>query len=1012
VVIILFGGIGYTYLGIREFPAIDPPVITVNASYPGANADVIESKITEPLEEALNGIAGIRSLTSVSRDGGATITVEFELSIDLENAANDVRDRVSRSQRLLPADIDPPTVAKADANSDAILVLTVQSEQRPLLEVCDIATNVIKQRLQTIPGVSDIRIWGERKYAMRLWLDPNKLAAYGLTPLDVKTALDRENVELPAGSVEGNTTELTVRTIGRLQSPADFNNLIIRDLGGTVIRYGDIGNAMLDAENIKTILRTDGKPMFGVALTPQPGANHIAIAAEFYKRIETIKKDLPPDIKTGILLDTTRSIRESIREVAETLFIAFGLVVLIIFFFLRDWRTTLIPVVAIPISLIGTFFVMYILDFSVNVLTLLGIVLATGLVVDDAIVVLENIYARVEEGMETMAAAHQGSREIFFAVISTTITLAAVFLPIIFLQGLTGRLFREFGIVVAAAVLISAFVSLTLTPMMSARLIRHQPGHGAIYNAIERLLNALSRGYENTLRSFMRYKYAAFGIMAICILLIVWAGGSLSSEIAPIQDKSRMRISATAYEGATFDYMERYVARLTKLITDSIPERETALTVTSPSVLNSATNTAFMRLILKDPVQRKRTQQQVAEHVTRLLRRMPEARSFVIQEQTIATAGAGQAGLPVQYVLQAPNLDKLRQILPAFLESAAKRPEFSIVDINLKFTKPELRLAIDRDKARSLGISVIDVAQTLQFALAGQRYGYFVLDGKQYQIIGQSIRSDRNDVEDLKSMYVRSNTGQLVQLDNLLRMDESSAPPALYHFNRYVAATVSAGLAPGYTLGDGIEAMNQIAATTLDPSFSTALTGASKDFAESSSSLIFAFVLALVLIYLVLAAQFESFIDPFIILLTVPLALAGAVLSLKIFDQTLNIFSQIGIIMLIGLVTKNAILIVEFANQRRAFVPALQAAMEGALSRFRPILMTSLATILGALPIALALGGGAASRVSMGIAVIGGLIFSLILTLYAIPALYAILSSNKQRIADMPAAQGEFQGVA
>ncbi len=996
IIIVLFGAIGYTYLGIREFPAVDPPVITVSMNYVGANAEVIESKITEPLEESLNGIAGVRSLTSVSKDGASTITVEFELGIGLETAANDVRDRVSRTLRLLPPDADPPVVTKADANSDAVVVVTVSSKTRDLLEVCDIATNVIKERLQTIAGVSEIRIWGEKKYAMRLWLDPMKLAAYRLTALDVKKALDRENVELPSGSVEGTNTELTVRTMGRLVTIDDFNNLIILQDANNTVRFQDIGRAEIGPENLKTILKSNGVPMFGVAITPQPGANHIAIAKDFYKRLEEIKADLPSDIQLGILLDTSKSIKDSIVEVVETMIIAFLLVVLIIFIFLRSWRTTLIPVVAIPISLIGTFFVMYIMDFSINVLTLLGIVLATGLVVDDAIVVLENIYTKVEDGMEPVKASHSGSKEIVFAILSTTITLAAVFLPIVFLQGLTGRLFREFGVVVASSVLISAFVSLTLTPMMSSRLIKGHTTHGKLYEWSERLLRGLVDGYQSSLESFMKRRWIAFVVMIASMVAIFGFGSYLGNELAPIQDKSRFRISSTGPEGATFDYMDNYLAKLNNLVNDSISEQLSSLTIVAPGGGGvGSVNQGMMRIMLVPPDERKRTQQEITEQLSKLVKKIPDARASVVQEQTIAVGGGGSAGLPIQFVLQTSSLDKLKSILPKFLEEAAKNPTLnpSTVDVNLKFTKPELLLEIDREKAHALNISILDIAQTLQSAFSGERFGYVIMDGKQYQVIGQAERAGRNDPLDLKSLYVRNTTGELIQLDNVVKLSEKNSPPQLFHYNRAVSATVTADLAKGKTIGDGIEAMKDVSKNVLDKSFTTALTGPSKDFAESASSLMFAFVLALVLIYLVLAAQFESFIDPFIILLTVPLALAGAILSLWYFGQTLNIFSEIGIIMLIGLVTKNAILIVEFANQRKEQgLSVLDAVKDAAISRFRPILMTTLATVLGALPIALALGAGSKSRISMGIAVIGGLMLSLVLTLYTIPALYSYLS--------------------
>ena len=991
IAIMLFGFIGFTYLGVREYPSVDPPIITVSATYVGANADVIESQITEPLEESISGIEGVRSIKSTSAEGRSNITVEFELGVDLEAAANDVRDKVSRAVRNLPPDAENPIVLKADADAIPIVFLNIKSDKRDLLQLSDIATNVFRERMQTIPGVSEVQVWGEKRYAMRLWMDPNRLASYRLTPLDIRSAVLRENVELPSGRIEGTSTELTVRTQSRLVTPEDFNNMIIREVDGRVVRFRDVGNAELGPENLRTILRRDGIPMVGIVLIPRSGANYIAIVDEFYKRVEAMKRDLPPDLQLGLGFDVTTYIRSSIKEVVETVGLAFVLVFLVIYFFLRDLRTTIIPMIAVPVSLIGAFFIMYVMNFSVNVLTLLGIVLAIGLVVDDAIVMLENIFAKVEAGLQPREAGFRGSAEVYFAIISTTVALAAVFMPVIFLQGITGRLFKEFGIVLAGSVIISAFVSLTLTPMMATRILKPHAKHSRFYRATEPFFQAMAEGYRTSLTWFMRRRRTAILAISFAIVAIVGFGVMLPSELSPLEDRSRLRVVATGPEGATFEYMDAYIMNLVRTFQREVPEAEAILSFTSPGFGGGGANSANSFLILKPPDQRERSQQELADQVTARVKEFSAARTFVVQEQSIG----GRGGLPVQFVLQAPNFEKLKDRLPVFLAEARKRPEFQVVDVNLKFNKPELRIGINREKARVLGISALDVAQTLQLAYSGTRFDFFVMNGKQYQVIGQVSRESRDKPLDLKTLSIRSSRGELVQLDNLVTIDEQSSPPALYRFNRYVSATVSAGLARGYTIGDGIAAMREVARGTLDESFSTALDGTSKDFEESSSSLLFAFVLALALIYLVLAAQFESFRDPFVIMLTVPLALAGALFSLWYFQQTLNIFSQIGMIMLIGLVTKNGILIVEFANQRKAQGLAMrEAIVDAAAQRLRPILMTALSTILGTLPIALALGAGSETRVPMGIAVVGGLIMATVLTLYVIPAIYSFVSKE------------------
>jgi multidrug efflux pump len=883
-------------------------------------------------------------------------------------------------------------VAKADADASPIIFLNVKSVEKDLLELSDIANRIFKERLQTIPGVSQIQIWGEKRYSMRIWIDPVKLSSYKLTPLDVSNALSNENIELPSGRIEGKNTELTIRTRGLLKTDEEFNNLIIKQVNGSFVRLKDIGYAQIGPENERTILRLDGIPMVGVVLIPQPGSNHINIADEFYKRIEVIKKDLPEDVEIAVRFDTTRYIKASIDEVVETIFIAFGLVILIIFLFLRDWRSTFIPIIVIPISLVSSFFILYLVDYSINVLTLLGIVLAIGIVVDDAIVVLENIYKKIEQGIEPIIAGTEGVKEIFFAVIATTAALVSVFLPLMFLQGFTGRLFREFGVVIAGAVIISSFVALTLTPMVSTRFLSFRKGHSWFYNKTEPFFVRLNLVYRDSLETFMKRRWMAFILIGLAVLTIIYLGTTIPGELAPMEDRSGMRISATGPEGASFEFMDAYMNELFSLVDESVPEADAIVSMTSPGFGSGNVNTGFLRITLSDPEYRKRSQHQIYQDLAGKVSSLTNARSIIIEDQSISVRGRG---LPVQYVLQAPNLQKLRNVLPEFMENVRNNPTFLFYDVNLKFNKPELVIEIDRNKAKDLGISTLDVSRTLQLAYSGRRFGYFIMNGKQYEILGQVQRVDRAAPLDLKSLYVRNSKGEMVQLDNIVTITESSNPPQLYRFNRYVSATVSAGLAPGKTIADGIKEMDKIAGKVLDESFATSLDGTSKDYVESTSNLFFIFLLALVLIYLVLAAQFESFRDPFVVMFTVPLAIAGAFISLWYFNQTLNIFSEIGQIMLIGLVTKNGILIVEFANQRRASgLPVIEAVKDAAAARFRPILMTSLSTVLGILPIALALGAGSESRMSMGIAVIGGMILSTFLTLYIVPAIYSYVAKK------------------
>ena len=1001
-IILLFGVVGFTFLGIRLYPAIDPPIINVQTNYAGANAEIIESQITEPLEKAINGIEGVKSISSSSTTSSSNITVEFNVGADLEKAANDVRDKTSQATRSLPQDIDaPPVVSKADANSDPIIIMSVQSITMNALELGDYAERVLQEKLQTIPGISSVALFGQKRISMRLWLNPNKMAAFNVTAQDVNTALNRENVELPGGKLTGESTELIVKIYGRLITEEDFNNLIIRQTDDQIIRFSDIGEAMLGPQNEEVSVKLNGAEGISLALIPLPGANHIEIADEFYKRFNDIKKNLPEGLNIYIGYDRTVFVRQSVRDVIETLLIALSLVVLIVFLFFRDWKIALRPLIDIPVSLIGSFFIMYISGFSVNVLTLLAIVLATGLVVDDGIVVTENIFKKIEQGMDRWAAAFAGTREIFFAVISTSLTLAVVFIPVIFLQGFTGRLFREFGIVVSGAVLISALVSLTLTPVLNVFLTSRKRKHSRFYNATEPFFAGIEFYYRKWLTSFTKRKWISFLILGMCLVCIWIFAKVLKSELAPLEDHSVIRTSFTAPEGTSFDYTKELVEHVSEVVMDSVPEARLTFTRVGGG-FGGGSNTANMNNFLVEPTKRKASQQEIYERMVKLYRQFPVARIFPNQEQTISTSLSSGSQLPVQFVLQNLDFSKLEEVLPKFIDEARQDSVFSNVDANLKFNKPEINITIDRLKATDLGINVIDISSTLDYALSGRRYDYFLNNGKQYFVIGQVERGERDKTANISSLYVRSNTGDLIQLDNLVSIQENSNPPTLYHFNRYKSATVSASLAQGFTLGEGIEEMQKIAGKLLDNSFQTSLLGPSRDFAESSSNTSFALIFALVLIYLILAAQFESFRDPLIIMLTVPLAITGAMLSLWLFNKTLNIFSEIGMIMLIGIVTKNGILIVEFANQKRKTgLSKAKAAFEAAVARLRPILMTSLATMFGALPIAMALGAGATSRVPMGIVIVGGLLFSLILSLFIIPVMYVLMAGKREKQADL-----------
>lgn len=994
IVIVLLGSISAMRLGVREYPAVDPPIMTILTTYAGASAEVIESQITEAIEARVNAVAGIKTLTSNSREGASQIRIEFDLDVDLEAAANDVRDQLGRATRDLPPDANPPMVFKSDADSSPFFGVVVNSETLDLLELSAYA-DTIRERLQTVPGVSNITLVGEKKYAMRLWMDSAKLAAYGLTPLDVRSALRSENVELPSGRLEGADVELTVRTLGRLNTPEEFSDIVLKKDGDQVVRFKDIGYAEINAENLRTTLKVGTVPMVGVYIRPQPGANQIDISNLLRERLASIEREKPAEVEMFIAYDNTDYVRSALEEVKETLLIAFGLVVMVIFLFLRDWRSTLIPILAIPVSIIGAFIVIAVAGFSINILTLLGLVLAIGLVVDDAIVVLENIFSKIEKGIPPVQAGIEGTQEIFIAIVATTIALCSVFMPIVFLDGLTGKLFREFGVVIAGAVAISAFVALTLAPMLCVRFLKPQTSQGWLYRKTEPIYASLGKNYLRSLQAFIKYPWVAGCILIVSIFLIVATYTALPSELTPLEDRGRIWVRSTAPEGASFDYTVNYLDDITAIVREELGDEAVVTMTQAPSGGASGTgavNSGFVRVFLKDRSERQFSQQELSAKLLKAVRPQTGARTVVSQEPSIGTRKSG--GISAQLVVQASTLEQLEEVMETFLEDAKESPVFTFVDADLKFNRPEVRVTIDREKARNLGISAADISSTLQAALSGQRFGSFIKNGKQYDVIGQLIREDRSKNKDLTAINVKAASGESIPLDNLITLEETSGPPQLYRYNRYVAATVSGTLSPGYTLEQGIAALRETAKRTLDDRFVTELTGPSKDLEESSSSMGFVFLLALTLVYLVLAAQFESFRDPLTILITVPLALAGALSSLWLFDQSLNLFSQIGLVMLIGLVSKNGIILVEFAGQKRkAGRDVKSAILEAANARFRPILMTSTSTILGVLPIALSLGAGSESRVSMGIAVIGGLVIGTVLTLYVIPAFYLLFTS-------------------
>ena len=1010
-VIVLLGVISFLRLSVREYPKIDTPVASVRTVYTGASAQVIESQVTQPIEDSLAGIEGVRTIKSVSREEVSQITVEFVPERDVDAAANDVRDRVARVRGRLPDEVDEPIVSKIESDAQAIMWLAFYSDRHSPLFITDYADRFIADTLKSLPGVATVIVGGERKYAMRIWLDRDRLAGFGLTPVDVENALRRQNIEVPSGRIESSKREFTVLAETDLRTPEQFNAIILTESSGYPVRLKDVGRAELGAADERNIVRVNGKPAIGLGIVKQSTANTLAVAQAVKAQLPHIRASLPEGLESFIAFDSSLFIEASIKAVYRAMLDAVLLVTLVIFLFLRSFRSTLIPFVTIPVSLIGACFFLWIFGFTINILTLLGIVLAIGLVVDDAIVVLENVHRHIEEGVPPFQAAIRGSREIAFAVMAMTITLAAVFVPLVFSTGNTGKLFTEFALTVAMAVLVSGFVSLTLTPMMCSRLLRQQARHGAIYNAIERFFAAVNAGYRRSLaRALVRRKWVMAGY-AVILAAMVGLGATLKSELAPLEDRGFILGVMLAPEGATVEYTDGY-ARIWEEIYKDVPEITSYFVAVAPGLDRpNPVNFALSFVRLKPWDERTRSQIDISREVgPKMFAMMPGVLAFPNNPPSLGQSFRSQ---PVQFVVFAPSYEELDKRVEQLLSRARKNPGLANLDSDLKLNKPQLTVEVDREKVSAVGAEVDAIGRTLETLLGGRQVTRFKREGKQYDVIVRLEDKDREQPTDLTSIYARAKDGQLVQLSNLVQLRETVAPKELNHFNRLRAAIITASLAPGYTLGEALDFLEKAAKEDLGSSAQTALDGESREYRESGTQLYLIFVLALAFVYLVLAAQFESFVSPFVIMLTVPLAMTGALAALWLLaltfgaGGTLNVYSKVGLIMLVGLITKHGILIVEFANQlRERGRDTVEAVAEAAALRLRPILMTTGAMALGAVPLAIAFGAGAEARRPIGWVIVGGLLFGTLLTLYVIPVAYTLLVGKRR------AAPGEEGGGA
>jgi len=982
----LIGAVAYDRLTVREYPRIEEPVVTVRTDYPGASAEIIESQVTQPLEESLAGIEGIDFMSSISRPEESQITIQFNIDRDPDIASNDVRDRVARARRALPDDVDEPVVAKREADAQPIIWMSLESDRHSSLELSDAADRIVKDRLQSLPGISEIRIFGERRYAMRVWVDPVRLAAYGLTVQDVETALRAQNVEIPAGRIESSDREFTVLAETDLRSQTAFEDIVLRETGGYPVRISDVGYVKVDAEDKRVAFRINGKTGVGVGVIKQSTANPLEVSKAIRQELPGVSASLPEGMRLSIAYDTSIFIERSIYAVVESILIAALLVVLVIFVFLRSVRATLIPMVTIPVSMITTFALMFLFGFSINTLTLLAFVLAVGLVVDDAIVMLENIHRHIEEGMQPFAAAIKGSREIAFACIAMTLTLAAVYAPVSFQTGRTGRLFAEFALTLAGAVLVSGFVALSLSPMMCSKLLRHQERHNFLYRWIEWGLNGLTSGYRRLLARVL----SAWPVMlAIYFVLAGTAAGlflSLPKETAPTEDRGAIIGFAYAPEGSTLEYMDRYAKQIEKILGETKDVSSFGVVQGNPTVTR-----AVMFLRLEDWELRDRKQQEIREEVEPKLRALPGVMAFVNNPASLGQSGFGQ---PISLVVQTTeSYETLNGYVQEILKRARGNPLLSNLRSDLELNKPEIKISVDRDKVADLGLDVAVVGRTLETMLGGRQVTRYKYAGKQYDVIVQTGDDNRRTPDQLANIYIRSATGDMIPLSSVAQLRETVSPKELNRFNKLRAATITSSVPVGSTLGQGLEALEQIARNVLPPASQIDYAGQSRDFKEASAAFFVTFALSVIFIYLVLAAQFESFIDPLVIMLTVLLAMTGALATLKLTGGTMNIYSQIGMITLVGLITKHGILIVDFANQsRERGTPVREALLEAAGLRLRPILMTTGAMVLGAIPLAVATGAGAESRRQIGQVIVGGLTFGTVFTLFVVPVAYILLT--------------------
>ncbi len=998
--LMLVGIVSYQRLSVREYPKIDEPVVTVETTYKGASAQIIESQVTQILEDSLAGIEGIDVMSSISRSEKSQITLRFRLDRNVDVAASDVRDRAGRVRAALPSEIDEPVIAKVEADAQPILYLAFSSDRHSPLEVTDFADRYVKDRLQNLPGVAQVRIFGERRFAMRLWLDPQRMAAYRVTPQDVENALRKQNVEIPAGRVESVAREFTVVSETDLRTPDEFERIILRDDSGYLVRLRDVGRAEIGALDERVSARFNGRGAVALGVVKQSTANPLDVSKAVNAALGSIRAALPDGMGVEVAYDTSVFISKSIDAVFHTIFEAIVLVVLVIFFFLRSLRATLVPLVTIPVSLIGGFAVMYACGFSINTLTLLSMVLAIGLVVDDAIVMLENIFRYVEEGMAPFQAALKGSREIGFAVIAMTITLAAVYAPISLMTGRTGRLFIEFALALAGAVIVSGFVALTLSPMMCSKLLKHQTKHNILYRLIEAFLNGLTNAYRGLLRLSLRARplvlLIGLGVAAASYFLFT----GLKSELSPVEDRGTIVGIAIAPEGSTLDYTMSYAQRMETLFR-AIPVLEKFFVVVGFPVVNQGI--AFVRLV--DWEEREVKQQAITAQLFPKMFGIPGILGFVTNPPSL---GQSPIDKPVNFVIQTSlPFEELQRMVNALMAEARSFPGLINLDTDLKLNKPELRISLDRDKAADLGVDVDTVGRTLETFLGGRQVTRFKKDGKQYDVIVQVADVDRRNPDDIAAIYVRGGTttaggtAPMISLANLVHIEERVAPKELNHFNKLRSATLTATLAPGTSLGEALTFLQGAAQRVLPTTAQTDYAGQSREFRESASGLYFVFVLALAFIYLVLAAQFESFIDPFVIMLTVPLSMTGALAALQFSGGTMNVYSQIGLVTLVGLITKHGILIVEFANQlQRSGTDIRKAVEEAAVMRLRPILMTTGAMVLGAVPLANAHGAGAESRQAIGAVIVGGMTLGTLLTLFVVPTVYSYLARKSPFPAD------------